>query len=467
MAYSQVGFTNTYGAYGLFNDASDIAVDSEGSVIICGSTGGWGAINGDMAVIKTDSLGNQLWAKVYGDSTTQMGKAISLLPEGGFVAIATTNSGENNDYEILMVKADEDGNVIWQKIFGSEGWDEAADVTILSDGGIAVASTEWNVPSGNKSMVIRKFDVDGNELWISRPDNSFGYSEANSILELRDSTILIAGSGNLDNEDMDMLIIKCAYDGSIIWREFYGTEINEWIADLALTDDDKIGVAGNRQVDDMNRSPQLLTIDTEGSIIFEFFEPNYAETTSIAYNPLNNSFIFSWNYSSSGVDKTAIFNFTNDFVFGCNALPSAGVTTELTASAVAIGPSGKMHLCGQIRDVGPGITSILSFKCNESCQHDQSLLISIEDEENRASILPYPNPANEVISLNFPVEFKVINLAMTDLIGHEFQLEFSLLNGKLQAPVKDIPAGYYYLNITTESDIEGVSLWYFPIMVIH
>ena len=76
MAYSQLGFTNTYGAFGLFNDAADLAVDSESNVFICGSTGGWGAINGDMTVIKTDSSGIQLWAKVYGDSTTQMGKAI-------------------------------------------------------------------------------------------------------------------------------------------------------------------------------------------------------------------------------------------------------------------------------------------------------------------------------------------------------------------------------------------------------
>lgn len=467
MAYSQLGFTNTYGAFGLFNDAADLAVDSESNVFICGSTGGWGAINGDMTVIKTDSSGIQLWAKVYGDSTTQMGKAISLIPEGGFVAIATTNSGENNDYEIFMVKADADGNVVWEKKFGIGGWDEAADVTMLSDGGIAVVSSEWDAAGGSKSMVIRKFDADGNQLWISRPDNEAGFSEASSILELRDSTILIAGSGNLDNGDIDMLIVKYSYDGNQIWRQFYGVEIDEWIADLALTSDNRIGVAGNRQVDEMNISPQLLSLDTDGGILNEFFEPNYAETTAIAYNQLNNSYIFSWNYSSSGTEKTAIFNFTNDFVFGCNALPSAGVTTPLSASAVAISPSGKMHLCGQIRDTGPGITSILSFKCNESCQHDQSLLIGIEDKEKKVLVLPYPNPTSETVFLNFPEAHKVNYVALTDLLGHKIPLEFSLLSGNLHASVKDIPTGFYYLNISTDSDIQNRSIWQFPLMVIH
>ena len=68
MAQAQNLFFRTYGAPGHFNQAADIIQGAENGFLIAGSTGGWGSENGDMVVIRTDSLGNQEWAKVYGTS---------------------------------------------------------------------------------------------------------------------------------------------------------------------------------------------------------------------------------------------------------------------------------------------------------------------------------------------------------------------------------------------------------------
>ena len=68
MAEAQNLFFRTYGALGHFNQAADIIAGLDNGFLIAGSTGGWGSENGDMVVIRTDSLGIQEWFKVYGTS---------------------------------------------------------------------------------------------------------------------------------------------------------------------------------------------------------------------------------------------------------------------------------------------------------------------------------------------------------------------------------------------------------------
>ena len=55
---AQTLFTRTYGAFGEFNTSHSVAQSLDGNYLFLGSTGGWGAINGDIALVKTDTLGN-------------------------------------------------------------------------------------------------------------------------------------------------------------------------------------------------------------------------------------------------------------------------------------------------------------------------------------------------------------------------------------------------------------------------
>jgi hypothetical protein len=64
---AQTLFTRTYGAFGEFNRSHSVAQSFDGNYLFLGSTGGWGAINGDIALVKTDTLGNIIWTKLYGN----------------------------------------------------------------------------------------------------------------------------------------------------------------------------------------------------------------------------------------------------------------------------------------------------------------------------------------------------------------------------------------------------------------
>jgi hypothetical protein len=445
---AQVGFTNTYGAFGLFNEAKDIAVDTSGHVFLCGSSGGLGAQNGDLLIIKTDSIGIQQWSKVYGNENSESGKAISLFSDGSLVAIGNTNSGNNNDYDVSILRADSEGEVLWDTIIGLASWDQAADITVLHDGGFAVAVNEWGNSGSENSIACYKFSSENALEWVYRPPSE-NYAQANAILELSDSSIIIGGAGIEGNElDNDMLLIKLDYSGLEQWIRYYGEERREWIAGLTLTDDNRIGVAGNRIIDGNNTSPQLLSLDVDGEILDQFFDPNFAEVTSVSYSSFTNSYFFSWNFvNSNATEKTAIFNFTNSFVFRCAAILPGNAFYEQYGNATAIGVNGQMHLAGSMQESGPGITSFLSFKCGDFCQHNQTLAVDINETQNRLSALLYPNPSSGLAYLKLSSNEEISEIMLYNVSGKPSKVAFSKHQKTIRLDLLEKKPGFYYLKV--------------------
>jgi len=94
---AQTLFTKTYGAFGEFNMSRSVAQSLDGNYLFLGSTGGWGAVNGDIALVKTDTLGNIIWTKLYGNDASEDGISIRALNDNGSIFIGTTNDNSDGD----------------------------------------------------------------------------------------------------------------------------------------------------------------------------------------------------------------------------------------------------------------------------------------------------------------------------------------------------------------------------------
>jgi hypothetical protein len=444
---AQSRFMRTYGAYGLFNEGKSVSIDTSGNAYICGSTGGSGSRNGDMVVIKTDSLGNELWNKVYGDSATESGKSIRVHPENGFIALGTSNSGINNDYQLFLIRADSNGTILWSRIFGFAGWDEAAAVYIAKDGGFLVASTEWIEGANSTQMTLWKFDVNGDQVWQHQPQAT-GSSKAFALAEMADSTILIGGSGtyNIGQPD-DMQLAKYDKDGNLIWYQSYGTEYADWIAGIAVTNDNRIGFAGNRRLDESSTNPMLYLLDADGIVQNQVIDASNAELSSIAYGPFENTFFFGWNYYQAGVHKAGIFNFTVDFSFKCNSLPPLTIEIPLISSEVIPGLNGKMILVGTSDLTGPGIKSIALYVCDASCANDGLLQVGIAEESAQHGISIYPNPNAGKFSLRINNPAKTSSIFLSDVSGRTYPLEIQAQSNTIEISTHDLSSGIYFLRV--------------------
>jgi hypothetical protein len=121
----------------------------------------------DIFILKLNSYGDFLWTKSYGGSSSEYGRSIQETADGGFIISGQTNSfglTNENDY---LVKTDSIGDVLWSKVFGNNlGPSYNMDAKQTMDGGYIIA--------GIGGLI--KTDPNGTMEWRSLYSYLFTYS---------------------------------------------------------------------------------------------------------------------------------------------------------------------------------------------------------------------------------------------------------------------------------------------------
>lgn len=95
----------------------------------------------------------------------------------GSIQVTTIGSLKNKD-QILLTRNDEEGNEIWAKQFGSKGWDRASSIIQTIDGGFLIIGSTSSYGKGNYDVWIIKTDQHGKEIWnrvYGEFYNEYGY----------------------------------------------------------------------------------------------------------------------------------------------------------------------------------------------------------------------------------------------------------------------------------------------------
>ncbi|MEE9269054.1 MAG: T9SS type A sorting domain-containing protein [Candidatus Krumholzibacteria bacterium] len=129
----------------------------------------------DVFVRKYDFDGNEVWTHQFGTSADDLGAGVSVHPSGLYVVGRTSAAlpGEvsSGNFDAFIRKYDTDGNEIWTHQFGWIGVEEAFGVSVDGSGAYVVGSTSIGLSSetstGGADAFVRKFDLDGIELWTS------------------------------------------------------------------------------------------------------------------------------------------------------------------------------------------------------------------------------------------------------------------------------------------------------------
>lgn len=142
----------------------------------------------DYWVVKLDADGNKVWDRTYGGADIDELNSIRRHPWGGYIISGTSYSGKSGDkthdsfgkQDWWVLRIDEQGNILWDKVFGGERFDQNPGIFEMEDGFI-ISGISDSPPSGNKTAEVRgsydawlvKIDFDGNKIW----DKAFGGNE--------------------------------------------------------------------------------------------------------------------------------------------------------------------------------------------------------------------------------------------------------------------------------------------------
>ncbi|HLA82377.1 MAG TPA: hypothetical protein VJP78_12295 [Thermoleophilia bacterium] len=207
-----------YGFGGIAVYSSGVYVAGWTVITLEGTSAGWI----DAFVRKYDLDGNEVWTRQFGSPESDVARGIAADASGVYVIGETegalpgqTRVGHLNAF---VRKYDFDGNEVWTRQFGGADFVSASGVAVVAFGVYVVGFTSGVLPgqtsAGGWDAFIRKYDVDGNEVWTRQ----FGIFESDtaSAVAVFAFGVYVAGVTSFPG-NTDAFIRKYDLEGNEVW----------------------------------------------------------------------------------------------------------------------------------------------------------------------------------------------------------------------------------------------------------
>jgi hypothetical protein len=218
---AQYNFQMSYSA--ISDDVIEWIIPSnDGNLVLAGNTNSFDSY-GDGLIMKTDQEGNIIWSKILGGPGLDVIVKIASCTDSGYVAIGYTNSYGQGDRDAWITRISESGLVDWSYSFGTYSFDAARGIIATNDGGFIVVGQEETFDVA----FILALNSHGELQWKKEfyQDIVIWF---NDVYENDDGELYFTGAINHDGFGIhDTFVMETDPTGNVVRCKYYGHYDND------------------------------------------------------------------------------------------------------------------------------------------------------------------------------------------------------------------------------------------------
>ena len=254
-------WTKTYGG----NDDDigySVQQTTDSGYIITGRTHSYGNGQTDLYIIKTDSIGDTLWTKTYGGNNGDQGNSVQQTFDGGYIITGNTIDDSTFYLGVYLIKTDSIGDTLWTKTFGDS---EGNSVQQTTDGGYIITGVK-GVNTGNRDVYLIKTNGNGDTLWTKTYGGNY-HDIGNSVQQTTDGGYIITGLTKIYSSS-DVFLIKTNGNGQTLWTKTYGGNYGDQGNSVQQTNDGGYIITGHKGINTGNRDVYLIKTNGNGDTLW-------------------------------------------------------------------------------------------------------------------------------------------------------------------------------------------------------
>jgi len=168
--------------------------------------------NPDILLVKLDPQGNVMWQRTYGGNAGAQDYGVATVSDQlGNIYVAGVVTSTTSLMDVVVLKYSPSGSLLWAQTFNgpANNFDVPSSMALGTDGSIYVAGTTYSAPN-QPDYLLWKLNVNSSSLWHSTYDHNGLIDVATSVLIDGDGSPIVTGASASTSNAWDYATVKYA-----------------------------------------------------------------------------------------------------------------------------------------------------------------------------------------------------------------------------------------------------------------
>lgn len=267
---AQNTYLKTVGTSNSDYGTSCIPTSDMGAIITVGGGMPGGGIQ--FGLVKTNYDGSIQWEKLYMHNNFSLAQYVVHTPDGGLCVFGSVNKTASSNKALFIMKTDSVGNPLWTRKLEVTGNDRPAALIACESGGFLTCSVaDYNL-GGYPGALLVRYDNNGMVMW-SKIYRGLQGIEPTSLVELPNGNFAFSALVNAAfTGPFKHTLVTCVDpQGDVKWSNMFYSDYDDQPFDMITNQAGELFISGVSYRIGNEWDGSLLKLDTLGDLVYSTF----------------------------------------------------------------------------------------------------------------------------------------------------------------------------------------------------